>query len=229
MNDKSTSLSRHVLRAFLMAMLASPTIASASTIRMETSMGAIEIELYDEIAPLTVTNFLGYVNSGAYDGTFIHRSVPGFVIQGGGYSFNDGVAEHIVVSEPVVNEFNLSNTRGTIAMAKLGGDPDSATSEWFINLADNSANLDFQNGGFTVFGQVLGDGMDIVDAIAALPLVNAGGVFSSLPVMDYTGGTIQQENLLMVNGITAVPLPAAAWLLGFGLMGLLGIARRKTI
>ena len=89
------------------------------------------------------------------------------------------------------NEPFISNIRGTIAMAKLGGDPNSATSQWFINLADNSANLDTQNGGFTVFGHVTGNGMSVADAIAMLNRVNVGSPFDALPVRDYTSGNHQ--------------------------------------
>ena len=94
------------------------------------------------------------------------------------------------------------NVRGTLAMAKQGGDPDSATSQWFVNLADNAANLDIQNGGFTTFGRVLFDGMSVVDAIADLPTVNAGGPFSRLPVRDLG------ENQQAVTRANVVRTPA---------------------
>jgi cyclophilin family peptidyl-prolyl cis-trans isomerase len=143
---------------------------------MQTDLGGVDIELFDVATPNTVQNFMNYVLDGDYEGTFIHRTVPGFVVQMGGFAFdssqglftdNSGVF-HILTDPPVVNEPGISNTRGTITMAKLAGDPDSATSEFFFNLADNSANLDTQNGGFTVFGQVLGNGMDVIDAVAML-------------------------------------------------------------
>jgi cyclophilin family peptidyl-prolyl cis-trans isomerase len=153
------------------------------------SLGSFNVELYDANAPQTVANFLSYMNKGpadqgGYNFTLIHRSaktfdpatntdVP-FIIQGGGFAcciLQRPV--HIGTDSPVPNEFSpsRSNVRGTIAMAKLGGLPDSATSEWFINLRDNSANLDTQNGGFTVFGHVLDTGMDVVDKIAAQPTI----------------------------------------------------------
>lgn len=208
--------------------LAYPAVSSASIVSMHTVLGDINIELYDTAAPLTVANFMNYVNSGAYNNSFIHRSVPGFIIQGGSYAWNGASVDTIATNAPVINEFDpsRSNLRGTIAMAKLGGDPNSATNGWFFNLADNSANLDAQNGGFTVFGQVLGNGMDIVDAIAALPLYNAGGAFTDLPLINYSSGTITGSNLAMVTSINSVPVPAAAWLFGSGLIGLMGLARK---
>ena len=145
--------------------------------------------MLNEDAPVTVANFLGYVNRGDYTGTFIHRSLPGFVIQGGGYIYNPelNAAPHITTQPAIVNEFKISNTRGTVAMAKSANDPNSATSEWFVNLDDNSGNLDNQNGGFTVFGVVINDGMTVVDQIAALPIENFNGTFTDTPTIDFTG------------------------------------------
>lgn len=177
----------------------------STIVRMKTAMGDIDIKLYDEQAPHTVANFLRYVASGAYDGSFVHRSVPGFIIQGGGYICNSTVCgQAIPVDSPVINEFspNRSNLRGTIAMAKMAGDPNSATSEWFINLADNSANLDNQNGGFTVFGEVIGDSMFVVDAISGLQVGNASGAFSALPLISMPpDGSVKQSNLAMVQSV----------------------------
>lgn len=182
--------------------------------------GSIYIELFDAGAPITVANFLNYIDDGAgsrrYDGSFIHRRVSNFVVQGGGFIYDPNLgafgqvsAPHITEDAPIQNEFDISrsNVRGTIAMAKLGNDPDSATSEWFINLADNSANLDNQNGGFTVFGQVLGNGMAVVDSIDALNVVNAGGPFTALPVVD-SAATVDEANLITVAQVVIDP-PAA--------------------
>ncbi len=226
----ATSITKKsALNSVLLFALIWPAITSATVIRMETSMGNIDIELFDTLAPMTVSNFMNYVVDGDYVNSFISRSVPGFIIQGGGYTFDGSAAYAIPKDAPVVNEFGISNTRGTLSMAKMSTDPNSATSEWFINLTDNSANLDFQNGGFTVFGQVLGNGMDIVDAIAALSIINAGGVFSELPVINYASGAIQTENLVMVNNISSIPLPSAVWLFGSGLVGLMSLARKKIM
>ena len=158
------------------ALVLLPALAQAQDdpiVRVSTTYGDFSIELFESQTPQTVANFLGYVNRGDYRRTFIHRVQSDFVVQGGGYRFISGCSDGvrpcgpraIPAREAVVNEPGISNTRGTLAMAKLGGDPDSATSQWFVNLADNSENLDEQNGGFTVFGQVLGDGMDVVDRI----------------------------------------------------------------
>jgi cyclophilin family peptidyl-prolyl cis-trans isomerase len=223
-----------ILKLAAVLILAFPAVCSASTVRMQTVLGNIDIELFDAVAPLTVTNFMNYVNSGAYNNSFIHRSVPGFVVQGGGYTWDNTGVNPIAQNAPVMNEFSStrSNVRGTIAMAKLGSGPDTATNQWFFNLADNSANLDFQNGGFTVFGQVIGNGMQVVDAIAALSVWNAtggnpGSPFGNLPLVGYTGGAITGANLAMVTNVAAVPVPAAAWLLGSGLIGLVGVARMR--
>jgi len=151
--------------------------ASATTVRVITSLGAFSIQLFDDVTPVTVTNFLNYVNSGRFNQTVIHRSEQGFVIQGGWLSYNDATnqLDQITTDVAAQNEFSVSNTRGTVAMAKVGGDPNSATSQWFVNLADNSAILDGQNGGFTAFGRVIGDGMTVVDNIAAQPTFTIAG------------------------------------------------------
>ncbi len=172
--------------------LLAPTLALATMVRVQTPLGPVDMQLYDSAAPNTVQNFLGYVNRGAYDGSFFHRSVPGFVVQGGGYTWKtDAGPLKIPAGPPVVNEFSAmrSNLRGTVAMAKLGGDPNSATTEWFVNLADNAGNLDTQNGGFTVFGKVTTSGLAVMDRIAALQIVNFSGctpygsAFSAVPVL----------------------------------------------
>lgn len=144
--------------------------ASATTVQFQTVMGDFEVNLFDKTTPKTVENFLAYVKADAYKNTLVHRSVPDFVVQGGGYRYNGQLPLVAIAQNPkVVNEPVYSNLRGTIAMAKLGSDANSATNQWFINLSNNNAsNLDKQNGGFTVFGQVTGNGMAILDAIAAL-------------------------------------------------------------
>ncbi|MBL1209571.1 peptidylprolyl isomerase [Geminocystis sp. GBBB08] len=153
--------------------------------------GEINVLLFDQKgkgSPITVNNFVKYVNDGDYINTIIHRSIPNFIIQGGGFTVNNLRVNNVPTDAPILNEFSpeRSNIRGTIAMAKLGGNPNSATSQWFFNLVDNSKNLDNQNSGFTVFGKVLpGNNILTVDAIASLPVVDAtiiNSAFTDLPV-----------------------------------------------
>ena len=136
-------------------------------VKLETSMGNIVIELNEQAAPVTVKNFLGYVEESFFDGTIFHRVMPGFMIQGGGLTAE---MEEKQTREAIVNEADngLKNERGTIAMARKPH-PNSATCQFFINHRDNGS-LDYvENGnpGYTVFGKVT-EGMDVVDAIASV-------------------------------------------------------------
>lgn len=141
---------------------------------MSTSMGDIKIELYDKEAPETVKNFLSYVNDKFYDGTIFHRVIPGFMIQGGGFT---ATMEQKPTKPPIKNEAGngLKNTTGTIAMARTSV-PDSATSQFFINVKDNDfLNRDkAQDGvGYAVFGKVI-EGMDVVRKIEQVPTGRRG-------------------------------------------------------
>lgn len=172
------------------------------------NMGQFCIELFDTQTPVTTANFLQYIDSGAYTNGIFHRSVPGFVIQGGGFKIVDGTSGKSLAAvntfSPIVNEFKISNTRGTVAMAKLGSAPNSATSQWFVNLADNSANLDHQNGGFTVFGRVLFDGMTVFDAIAKLKIANLGGSLNATPTINASGAVHSTDDLVQINHVETV-------------------------
>lgn len=184
MNQSSIRFSAAIAAALLAFV---PHNAEATIVEFQTSLGDFEVNLYDNTTPATVTNFLDYVNNGRFTASIYHRSVPGFIVQGGAFVYNQTLPLDTVATNPAVNnEPELSNVRGTISMAKLGGDPNSATSQWFFNLADNSANLDVQNGGFTAFGEVVGNGMDVIDAIAALPVYNFSGATAELPLRNYT-------------------------------------------
>ena len=219
----------------LLIILFSNTISANDFVRVELDYAGniknIDIELFPDAAPFTVANFLNYVDNGSYSDSFVNRSVSGFILQTGGYTFNpldplntpisptgDGNGLEIVPEgplSPVINEFGISNTRGTIAMAKLPDQPDSATSEWFINLSDNQANLDNQNGGFTVFGQVIDNGMSIADDIASYPVHTTlgtilGGSFTSTPVIGTdaaTASSIYEMNLIMIRSIQRINRP----------------------
>ena len=145
-----------------------------TTIRLETSLGDITLELDHAAAPETSRNFVAYVESGHYDGTIFHRVIPEFMIQGGGYGPD---MQEKATREPVANESDngLHNLRGTLAMARTSN-PDSATSQFFINQRSNE-RLDGANGrpGYTVFGEVI-QGMDIVDFIATAPTGRVGNL-----------------------------------------------------
>lgn len=195
-------------RLFLLAAALLPTAVLATSVRLQTTLGNIDIELYDTAAPKTVANFLAYVNSGAYNNTIFHRSVSGFVLQGGGFSWKDGTDSgpvRIATAAPVANEASTTrpNLRGTIAMAKQDGNPNSATSEWFINLGNNSAlDSPSNNGGFTVFGNVTASSMAVVDALAAIPAYNVNspiGLFQNFPLRNLSGTVIDRTNILFVT------------------------------
>jgi len=153
-------------------------------VEMVTSKGVIQLELDAEKAPITVANFIEYVKSGHFEGTIFHRVIPGFVIQGGG--MQSGMREK-PTNAPIQNEADngLKNLTGTICMARTN-DPHSATSQFFINLKDNSfldhTAKDPQGWGYAVFGKVT-EGMDVVEAIAAVRTGNAG-YHQDVPVDD---------------------------------------------
>jgi peptidyl-prolyl cis-trans isomerase B (cyclophilin B) len=154
----------------------------AKKVELQTSLGAIVIELDGDKAPKTVANFSQYVRDGFYDGTIFHRVISTFMIQGGGFDENQTKKQ---TRRPIQNEADngLKNERGTIAMARTGF-PHSATAQFFINVKDNS-NLDHRGKsprgyGYCVFGKVV-QGMDVVDKIKDTPVKNAGGAFANLP------------------------------------------------
>ncbi len=185
--------------------------ANATIVQFQTVMGDFSVNLYDKATPKTVENFLAYVKAGTYSNSIIHRSVPGFIVQGGGYKYESKPPLVAVTQNAaVINEPVYSNKRGTIAMAKLGDQPNSATNQWFFNLADNSAILDPQNSGFTVFGEVTGNGMAILDAMAAVSIFNAGSSFNELPLRNYTttdatnGVAITDKQLVMILGVVVL-------------------------
>ena len=201
------TLIHSALKISLFFLLVLSSVVNAKpTVCLQTNLGELCIELFDQSAPDTVSNFLNYVNDGDYIGSIIHRSVPGFIIQGGGFIITENIElEEVPADATIANEFSIYNTRATVAMAKVGGDPDSASNQWFINLSDNAENLDAQNGGFTVFGQVSDEGMVVVDAIAALQRINFGGALGETPVIDYTGeGSVQLENFVVVTGTKVI-------------------------
>ncbi|HEX8372320.1 MAG TPA: peptidylprolyl isomerase [Chthoniobacterales bacterium] len=166
------------------------------------------MEMYPDVTPRTVENFRRYLTEGAYNGTFIHRSEPNFVIQGGGHRFESPTSfPHITQHDPIVNEFKLSNSPGTVAMAKLAGNLNSATSEWFVNLGNNSF-LDAPDQRFTVFGRVLLDGLSNSQAIGNFqrrdlnPENEPEGPLGNVPYVSENGS----DYLLVLNDAREVPL-----------------------
>jgi peptidyl-prolyl cis-trans isomerase A (cyclophilin A) len=183
-------------------------------------MGNIDVRLYNKATPLSVANFLGYVSRGDYQNTMIHRAADNpdgsnFVIQGGGYKF-DGTTQQepknfpfITQQPPVLNEPGISNIRGTLAYAKTS-DPNSATSEWFFNMQNNSFLDSPANGAFTVFGRVVGSGMSVADSIANLLTFGFMGDWSEAPMRNYTeddyqgfvpvgGNNVVSMNIIVLN------------------------------
>ena len=164
--------------ALVLAANPAPAQSKPDTVVFKTSLGDLTIALFNRTAPVTVKNFLAYVDSGFYNGTIFHRVIPGFVIQGGGYNKN---LVRRPTFPPIKNESDngLKNERGTLSMARTQ-DPNSATSQFFVSLVDNSG-LDFkgEGTGYAVFGKVIA-GMDVVDKIAKVQTETRGG-FQDIP------------------------------------------------
>ncbi|MGZ4985631.1 MAG: peptidylprolyl isomerase [Chthoniobacterales bacterium] len=197
---------------------------ASAAVQLITPLGTMNLTLDGETAPITVANLLNYLNSGRYfkadpnnggqiASLFFHRSAllngAPFVLQTGGWlgtiqSGGVGAIQptQVLAYPAIMNEPVISNKRGTIAMAKTATDANSATSEFFINLADNgggNANLDTTVGGFTVFGRVAGNGMTVADAIKALPTYNFGVPFNELPLRNYDGrSSVKLPNLVSI-------------------------------
>jgi peptidyl-prolyl cis-trans isomerase A (cyclophilin A) len=262
---------RRLLAALL---LLAPLGARAENpvVRFTTPYGVFEAELCAETsahcgaaAPASVANFLGYVDRGDYVGSVVHRSTTlgsagVVVIQGGGFRrIAADAVRPIPTQPPIPNEFDPanSNVRGTLAWARLGGQPDSATSQWFVNVVDGNAVLDGVDGGFTVFGVVTGDGMQVVDAISGLTRVNLDSTyldplfgpqavtiaasFQETPLPDdfvaILGQATSEEDLppiedfaaaMVGTEITRVPEAAGSGLAAAGALALLALRRAAT-
>jgi peptidyl-prolyl cis-trans isomerase A (cyclophilin A) len=167
---------KRVLRWLMVfALAACAQAAMAQKVKLATSMGDIVLQLDGQKAPKSVANFVQYVKDGHYDGLIFHRVIPSFMIQGGGFDA-DMKQKTTRASIPLESRNGLSNARGTIAMARTNV-PDSATSQFFINVVDNQ-RLDAANSpdgnGYAVFGQVI-SGMDVVDKIRAVPVGEKAG------------------------------------------------------
>lgn len=193
-------LQRFICLLGLSLAFSASAFAANPQVDIDTTAGRIRVELYPDAAPKTVANFLDYVKSKHYDGTQFHRVIPGFMIQGGGFT-SEFQQKPTRPPVPIESEQSvkagLSNVPGTLAMARTG-DPNSATSQFFINVADNS-RLNFRGTdpsgyGYTVFGKVV-DGMDVVNKIAQAP-TGAGGPFAT----DVPKERITIKSARLVNG-----------------------------
>ena len=160
-------------------------------VTMKTSMGEVVLELNNEKAPISTANFLSYVDKKFYDGTIFHRVIPKFMVQGGGFTAD---MQQKQTDKPIKNEWQngLKNTKGSIAMARLGERPDSATSQFFINVADNPFLNEPRDGaGYAVFGKVVG-GMDVVEKIKDVP-TGVKNRMSDVPVQTVTIESIRRS------------------------------------
>jgi len=217
--------------SILSVLAIAPIAGRAGTIiHFDTTVAGFDVELFDSVMPITVTNFLSYVNAGAYSSSLIHRSTtynPADIqiAQGGGYELLGNNLESIVTNPPIVLELGAAtNDRGTIAMAR-GAATDSATSQYFFNIQSNPA-LD---GNYAVFGWVLGaDGLAALDAIGAVPVYDCstqlGAAFSELPLV---APSLAASSLVLVNAVTVVPEPATMLLVAVGLVAAVAVRRRS--
>ncbi|MEI6653270.1 MAG: peptidylprolyl isomerase [Verrucomicrobiota bacterium] len=192
-------------------------VEAESAVRVSTNLGNMDFILFDTATPATVANFMNYVRTEAYTDVVFHRSIPNFVVQAGGFKGTGTGSSftRVVTDPPVVNEPGIANERGTLSMAKLGTDPNSATSQFFVSLGDNRSNLDYQNGGFTVFGRVAGNGMTVADAISNLPTstynLSLDGSATATPFSDFPMAaatappTMDQTKVVKITSVTPIP------------------------
>ncbi|MBY0420141.1 MAG: peptidylprolyl isomerase [Pararheinheimera sp.] len=203
-------LKKSVLAATFAAALAVSHNAAATIVLVETNMGDFEINLFDQTTPKTVANFLTYVKDGSYNNSAFQRLEKDFIIQSGRRYTGNNSAPFIDIPQraPVENEPKWSNVRGTVAIAKKQDLPNSGTNQWFVNIKDNSSNLDRQNSGFTVFGVITGTGMSIVDSMNSLYVL--GGAFIEAPVRNYTAADLANKvpvtaaNIVTIERITVI-------------------------
>jgi cyclophilin family peptidyl-prolyl cis-trans isomerase len=191
-----------------------PQLTGGTVIGMQTPLGTIYLQLTNTQTPNTVANFVQYITDGEYTPTIIQRSVPGFVLQGGGTKPDGSDNEPV---STLTSEAGIPNNKGTIAIALSSAGPDSGTNQWFINLADNPQLNDTSDGGpFTVFGNVIDGGMSIANAIAQLQIIDSSENenWSALPVINYSGSTspatvpeanLVTDNIVQLSQAQAVP------------------------
>jgi cyclophilin family peptidyl-prolyl cis-trans isomerase len=215
------------LVASVVLLAASLPATAGSLVRFATNVGEFDVELYDAAMPITVANFLTYVNADRYDSTIIHRSTtynPADIqiVQGGAYLLSGGSLLPVTTDPPIVLESgSATNVRGTIAMARSSA-PNSATSQFFFNVQSNPA-LD---GNYAVFGNVVGAaGLAAIDAIGAVPVYDAsvqlGALFTELPLLN---PALDPSNVVLVQSVNVVPEPTT---LALAIAGLTAAACRR--
>jgi cyclophilin family peptidyl-prolyl cis-trans isomerase len=190
---------------------AGPALADPWVARFSSVAGDFDVLLDSAAAPKSVENFIAYANQGLYDGTFLHRSTTYNandiqIIQGGGYGVNSSREIYTVPTfSPIALEAGASNRRGTLAMARQSA-PDTATSQWFFNLRDNSS-LDPSPGnpGYAVFGRVLGGGMRAVDLLGSVRVYGDVSPFPEWPLYGYDGTNLRVNNLLFFYSVRTTP------------------------
>ena len=218
------------LFASVVLLAASLPATAGSLVRFATNVGEFDVELYDAAMPITVANFLTYVNADRYDSTIIHRSTtynPADIqiVQGGGYLLSGGQLLPVTTDPPIVLESgSATNVRGTIAMARTSA-PNSATSQFFFNVQSNPA-LD---GNYAVFGNVVGAaGLAAIDAIGAVPVydvsVQLGAAFTELPLLN---PALDPSNVVLVQSVNVVPEPTTLALTIAGLTVAAACRRRR--
>ena len=218
------------LVASVVLLAASLPATAGSLVRFATNVGEFDVELYDAAMPITVANFLTYVNADRYDSTIIHRSTtynPADIqiVQGGAYLLSSGSLLPVTTDPPIVLESGTAtNVRGTIAMAR-GSAPASATSQFFFNVQSNPA-LD---GNYAVFGNVVGAaGLAAIDAIGAVPVydvsVQLGAAFSELPLLN---PSLDPSSVVLVQSVNVVPEPTTLALAIAGLTAAAACRRRR--
>jgi len=211
------------------AMLVADTAPASTFVHFDTNVASFDVELYDTAMPITVANFLSYVNAGSYTSSIIHRSTtynPADIqiVQGGGYYISANQLLSIPTNAPIILESgSVGNIRGTIAMAR-GAATDSATSQFYFNVQSNPA-LD---GNYAVFGNVVGAaGLAALDAIGAVPVYDCtaqlGAAFGEMPL---TAPSLDANSVVMVNSVVPVPEPSAMILAAAGLAAA-AFARRR--
>ena len=201
-----------MLRALIIALLLPGLLTQATfaggppVARFQSVLGDFDVLLNPVATPISVANFTAYANRGAYDATIIHRSTtydPAQIqiVQGGGFELVGNSIEPVATDLPIPLEAGVANSRGTLAMARTS-DPNSATSQWFFNLTNNSG-LDFD---YAVFGHVLGPGISVIDAIGNVAAYDASGdlgpVFTELPLF---GPNLLVGNLVLINSVRVEP------------------------